>query len=84
MVEAFQESLDNETRYRNQTKNVMRISPQQARSIYNKGGALLISVDQADYYKMEHIIGSINIPLETLKKVKLKVPKSQPLILYCR
>jgi hypothetical protein len=83
-TEAFQESLDDQTRYRIQTKKARRITPQQAHAIYKTGKALLISVDQADYYKMEHIIGSINIPLETLKNVKLKVSKNKPIILYCR
>ena len=83
-AEGFQGSPDDPTRNRIKTKEARRITAEQARAIHNTGKALLLSVDQADYYKMEHIIGSINIPLETLKKVKLTVPRNKPIIIYCR
>lgn len=66
------------------TKDAKRITIDEAYSIYKSGKALLISVDRPEYYKSRHIFGSINIPVDELKKTKLNVPKDQTILIYCR
>jgi len=43
----------------------------------------LISVDDAPYFKQYRILGTINIPWDKFEKGEFKLPKHQPIILYC-
>lgn len=70
--------------YRQATKGAKRISIHQAFSLFKSGSALLISADQPEYYELKHIVGGINIPFEKFEHIKLKVPKTTPILIYCR
>jgi hypothetical protein len=80
------ETLREEYQIRKRTSAVKRISIYQAYAIYKSGKALLISVDYPGTYKHRRIIGSINIPIDTIKygKRPLKLPTKISILLYCR
>ena len=71
------------TRPVQETKEAKRINIEEAYSLY-EAGAPLISVDEEPIYERRHIVGSINIPLKELYKVKLNISKDQAILLYCR
>lgn len=48
----------------------------------NTGEALLIDVRSKLEYKMGHAEGSVNIPLQTIQKVKIPA-KDTPVYVYC-
>ena len=70
--------------YREETKDAKRITIYEAYAIYKSGKALLISLDESEYYGRQRIVGSVNIPLSKLERINLKVPTTQLLLLYCR
>ncbi len=50
----------------------------------NTAGAVLLDVRTTDEYKQGHIPGSINIPLDEIRKVDQRVPKKDtPLFVHC-
>ena len=73
-----------EREYREATKDAKRITIHEAYAIYKSGKAVLISVDEEEYYRRIRILGSVNIPLRKLEKVNLNLPKIKILLLYCR
>lgn len=53
------------------------------KSIVKRDNALLIDVRQPSEYKSGHIPSAINISLQTLTANIDKIPKDQPVVLYC-
>jgi len=78
--------LKEERKIRKMTKGAKRISAFEAYQLYKTGKALLISVDYPGNYKDRHIVGSINISHDKIvfQKLRLKIKKSTPILLYCR
>ena len=74
---------EEERRIREDTKAARRITPEEAYLMYKTGKAFLISVDDAPYFKQYRILGTINIPWDKFEKGEFKLPKHQPIILYC-
>lgn len=76
--------LERQRLYSKKTAAVKRITPQMAYALFKAGKALLIGVDDREYFQRRHIVGSINIPPNKLKRVRLKVPRDKLILLYCR
>ena len=48
-------------------------------------GAVLLDVRTPEEYRQGHIPGSVNIPLDSIRRAANKVPSKQtPLFVYCR
>ncbi len=60
-----------------------RISLEDAKKAYDKGGVLFIDTRAEPAYKVEHIKGAINIPVETIESRYKDVPKDKKIIAYC-
>ena len=65
------------------TDGAPRISLEDAKKAYDKGGALFIDTRAESAYKTEHIKGAINIPVETIENRYKDVPKDKKVIAYC-
>ncbi len=63
--------------------NAPRISLEDAKKAYDKGGVLFIDTRAEPAYKVEHIKGAINIPVETIESRYKDVPKDKKIIAYC-
>lgn len=60
-----------------------RISLEDAKAAYDKGGSLFIDTRPDSAYKVEHIKGSINVPVETIESRYNDIPKNKKIIAYC-
>lgn len=60
-----------------------RISLEDAKKAYDKGGVLFIDTRAEAAYKTEHIKGAINIPVETIEARYKEIPKDKKVIAYC-
>ena len=60
-----------------------RISLADAKKDYDAGNAVIVDVRDADAFKLEHIKGSLNIPLAQLDANINKIPKGKKIIAYC-
>lgn len=65
------------------TDGAPRISLEDAKKAYDKGGVLFIDTRADSAYKTEHIKGAINIPVETIENRYKDVPKDKKVIAYC-
>jgi hypothetical protein len=63
--------------------DVPRISVEDAKKDEDAGDAVLIDARAEFAYKLEHIAGSINVPLGTPDDEFKKLPTDKKLILYC-
>jgi hypothetical protein len=63
--------------------DVPRISVEDARKDADAGNAVIIDARVEFAYKLEHIAGSINVPLGTPDDEFKKLPTDKKLILYC-
>ncbi len=64
---------------------VPRISVEQAKSALDSGAAVIVDVRPGQSYELEHIAGSISIPLAEIETnaTGLKLDKKQWIITYC-
>ena len=63
--------------------NAPRISLEDAKKAYDNGGVLFIDTRAEPAYKVEHIKGAVNIPVETIESRYKDVPKDKKIIAYC-
>ncbi|MBT8298704.1 MAG: MBL fold metallo-hydrolase [Maribacter sp.] len=63
---------------------VGRISPEIYEKAYNAEMPLVFDVRKRSEYNSEHIMGSINIPLNEINKHLEEFPRDVPFVLYCR
>lgn len=71
------------------TRDIKRISVEQAYAIYQTGQSILISVDGKEYFNRIRIQGAYNIPAkkftpEFIERIKPKLKKFKFILLYCR
>ncbi|MDQ3180816.1 MAG: rhodanese-like domain-containing protein [Acidobacteriota bacterium] len=60
-----------------------RISLEDAKKAFDKGGVLFIDTRAESAYKTEHIKGAISIPVETIEDRYKEIPKDKKVIAYC-
>lgn len=60
-----------------------RISLADAKKAYDDGSAVIVDARGADSYKLEHIKGSINVPLADFEANYKKIPTDKKIIVYC-
>ena len=70
----------------NAKKNVTMISLEDAKALFDKGGAVFLDCREPDEYKMGHIPGAINIPRGLLEfQITSKVPdKNANIVMVCK
>ena len=60
-----------------------RITLEEAKKDFDAGNALFIDTRAEVSYKLEHIKGAINIPVEGFEARVAEVPKDKKVIAYC-
>jgi hydroxyacylglutathione hydrolase len=60
-----------------------RISAQDLAERYPESQSLIVDVRKKSEYESEHVIGSINIPLNEINQHLAQFPKDKPFTLYC-
>jgi len=63
---------------------VGRINPEIYEKAYNAEMPLVFDVRKRSEYNSEHVMGSINIPLNEINKHLEEFPRDVPFVLYCR
>jgi 3-mercaptopyruvate sulfurtransferase SseA len=68
----------------NAEDNMPRVKVEEVKKLIAEGKAIIIDVRGADAYKMSHIKGSLDVPLNKLEAGDLKeLPKDKIIIAYC-
>ena len=49
-----------------------------------KNGAVIVDVRTAQEFKVKHIAGAINIPIDSISKNGINIPKKREIVLYCQ
>ena len=66
------------------TEDYKEISAPEVKDMIDKGDAMVIHVLSRIEYEMQHIPGSINIPIIEIKNTdKLPQDKGRPIVFYC-
>ncbi|SHJ05925.1 MBL fold metallo-hydrolase [Pseudozobellia thermophila] len=60
-----------------------RIAPEELEKAYVSEKPLLIDVRKKSEFDSEHVIGSINIPLNEINQHLAQFPKEKPFVVYC-
>ena len=60
-----------------------RISLEDAKKDFDKGNVVFIDTRGEESYKVEHIKGSLNIPLGSIEDHYKELPKDKKIIAYC-
>ena len=60
-----------------------RISLEDAKKAYDDGKAIIVDSRSDEGYKLEHIKGSINVPLADFEASYKKIPTNKKIIVYC-
>ncbi len=60
-----------------------RISLEDAKAAFDKGGVVIVDTRDADSYAQEHIKGALNIPLPEFEKRLSELPTDKQIITYC-
>lgn len=63
--------------------DVPRITLEDAKKDFDKGGVLFIDTRAEAAYKTEHIKGAISVPAETIESRYKDIPKNKKIIAYC-
>lgn len=63
--------------------NAARITLEEAKKAYDSGNAIIVDSRPEDAYKLEHIKGSINVPLADFEASYKKIPTDKKIIVYC-
>ena len=67
-----------------QADDIKNLAAPEVKNIFDNHAALLIHVLSEIEFKIQHIPGSINIPIVHMKSTdKLPMEKDKPLIFYC-
>ena len=53
-------------------------------ALVKRGKVTVLDVRPADEYAAGHVPGAVNIPLDTLRRRVKELPRSRPVIVYCR
>jgi glyoxylase-like metal-dependent hydrolase (beta-lactamase superfamily II)/rhodanese-related sulfurtransferase len=64
-------------------ERVKRITPKAFEKAYKAESPLIIDVRKKSEYDSEHVIGSINVPLNEINQHLAQFPKDKPFVLYC-
>ena len=64
--------------------NYKEISPAEAQSMLDNGGAVLIDVREPYEYSEVHAVGATLIPLGTLQERLNEIPTDQDVLMICR
>ncbi len=67
-----------------QTAGITRTPVQEAKALYDAGGAKFIDVRPSDQYAQQHIKGAINIPYTDVGARLAEIPRTGKVILYCQ
>lgn len=62
---------------------IARISPENAKKLFDRGDAVFVDTRAEFAYKAEHIKGAINISAETFQTRFAEVPKDKHIVIYC-
>ena len=49
-----------------------------------KNGALIVDVRTPEEFKVKHVSGSINLPIQEIRKGNIQLPKDKEIVVYCR
>lgn len=49
-----------------------------------KNGALIVDVRTPEEFKVKHIVGAINLPIEEIMKNNINLKKDKEIVVYCR
>lgn len=49
-----------------------------------KNGALIVDVRTPQEFRVKHIMGSVNLPIQEIMKGKIPLPKNKEIVVYCR
>ncbi len=60
-----------------------RISLEDAKKDFDKGNAVFIDTRGEESYNVEHVKGSLNIPLNSMETRYKELPKDKKIIAYC-
>ena len=67
------------------SSTVQKITPQEAKTMIDKGNVVIIDVREKDEYLQGHIQDSLLIPLSTIQENNQQLPqKKETLFIYCR
>jgi 3-mercaptopyruvate sulfurtransferase SseA len=70
--------------HQNEEDKAPRVNVQEARKLIEEGKAIIIDVRGGEAYKMSHIKGAPNIPLDKIATGDFKdLPKDKLIIAYC-
>ena len=64
------------------TSEVPRITLEDAKKAYDDNSAIIVDARPLDSYKIDHVKGAINIPLDSTKDFS-SLPKGKTIIVYC-
>jgi len=68
----------------NAEEKMPRVSVEEAKKLIAEGKVVIIDVRGAEAYKMSHIKGALDVPLNKLEAGDFKdLPKDKPIIAYC-
>lgn len=60
------------------------LSARELAALVKKGRVTVLDVRPVEEYAAGHLPGAINIPLESLRRRVKELPRSRPLVVYCR
>ena len=67
----------------NNPEEAKRISLEDAKAAFDKGGAVIVDTRDKDSFAQEHIKGAINLPLPEFEKRLSELPTDKQTIAYC-
>jgi hypothetical protein len=67
-----------------ETANLARISPEEAKALYDVGNATIIDVRPREGYNAQHIKGAKNIPFNETQSRLAEYPRTGNVIVYCQ
>lgn len=63
--------------------DMKRISVDEAKTVFDKGDAVIVDTRAAEQFEQEHIKGAINIPSFEFQKRYKELPTDKQIIAYC-
>lgn len=60
-----------------------RVSGAEAIKLVQEGKAIIVDVRSEDAWKMQHVKGALNVPLNKIESGDHKLPKDKRIIAYC-